>query len=88
MACEHSLTWRTAKDASCLATAPRNGNTFAAFRDLAAEVAGTFGGTYGVLDGELVRLDDHGLFVIVSLSVLASPKKVAHRLGLHLKCGA
>jgi len=36
----------------------RNGNTFASFRDLAAEVAADFRGTDAVLDGEMVCVDD------------------------------
>jgi len=38
----------------------RNGNTFASFRDLAGEVAASFRGTDGILDGEIVCLDGHG----------------------------
>jgi len=38
----------------------RNGNTFASFRDLAADVAASFRATDAVLDGEIVCLDEHG----------------------------
>ena len=38
----------------------RNGNTFASFRDLAADVAASFRGKDAVLDGEIVSLDEHG----------------------------
>jgi len=38
----------------------RNGNTFASFRDLAAQVAASFRGADGVLDGEIVCLDENG----------------------------
>src|SRR5262245_23014760 len=38
----------------------RNGNTFASFRDLAAQVAASFRGIEGVLDGEIVCLDEDG----------------------------
>src|SRR5678816_3616026 len=38
----------------------RNGNTFASFRKLAAEIAGHFKGETGILDGEIVCLDTNG----------------------------
>ena len=38
----------------------RNGNTFASFRNLAAEVAANFRGADGVVDGEIVSLDAKG----------------------------
>src|SRR5437773_6383332 len=38
----------------------RNGNTFASFRDTAADVAASFRGADAVLDGEIVCLDVHG----------------------------
>ena len=38
----------------------RNGNTFASFRDPAADVAASFRGADAVLDGEIVCLDVHG----------------------------
>jgi len=38
----------------------RNGNTFASFHQLAADVAADFRADNGVLDGEIVPLDDHG----------------------------
>ena len=38
----------------------RNRNTFASFRNLAAEIADAFRGVNGILDGEIVSLDRHG----------------------------
>jgi len=38
----------------------RNGNTFASFRNLASTIARDFKGATGVLDGEIVSLDNHG----------------------------
>ena len=38
----------------------RNRNTFAGFRNLAAEIAEGFLGTNGILDGEIVSLDSRG----------------------------
>src|SRR5687767_11734285 len=38
----------------------RNGNTFAAFRNLAGEIAPHFKGETGILDGEIVSLDARG----------------------------
>lgn len=38
----------------------RNRNTFASFRNLAAQIAEDFRGTNGILDGEIVSLDAHG----------------------------
>jgi bifunctional non-homologous end joining protein LigD len=38
----------------------RNRNTFASFRNLAADVADSFRGTNGILDGEIVSLDSRG----------------------------
>src|SRR5437773_9347950 len=38
----------------------RNGNTFASFRDTAADVAASFRGADAVLDGEIVCLDERG----------------------------
>src|SRR5690242_12027701 len=38
----------------------RNGNVFASFRDLAAQVAVNFRGDDAILDGEIVCLDENG----------------------------
>ena len=38
----------------------RNRSTFASFRNLATDVAESFRGTNGILDGEIVSLDDRG----------------------------
>ena len=38
----------------------RNRNTFASFRSLAAKIGGHFKGENGILDGEIVSLDERG----------------------------